>query len=107
LGKDWVEGGAVARVPIVVTANDLSTVYAPLLRDGRMDKFYWEPTHEELTQVRGRCWLSLPPSLPSFSFPPSHICLYNAFLSLFLEHMNNSIAFSESLLSVAMWDPSK
>lgn len=31
------------RVPIIVTGNDLSTLYAPLIRDGRMDKFYWEP----------------------------------------------------------------
>lgn len=32
-----------ARVPIIVTGNDLSTLYAPLLRDGRMDKFLWAP----------------------------------------------------------------
>ncbi|NDJ15817.1 ribulose bisphosphate carboxylase small subunit [Myxacorys almedinensis] len=31
------------RVPIIVTGNDLATLYAPLVRDGRMDKFYWEP----------------------------------------------------------------
>ncbi|NJK61015.1 MAG: AAA family ATPase [Oscillatoriales cyanobacterium SM2_1_8] len=31
------------RVPIVVTGNDLATLYAPLVRDGRMEKFYWEP----------------------------------------------------------------
>lgn len=41
------KGKRTARVPIVVTANDLSRVYAPLLRDGRMDKFYWEPTLDE------------------------------------------------------------
>ncbi|RCV39781.1 hypothetical protein SETIT_8G250400v2 [Setaria italica] len=32
------------RVPIVVTGNDFSTLYAPLIRDGRMDKFHWAPT---------------------------------------------------------------
>ncbi|HEY9824934.1 MAG TPA: ribulose bisphosphate carboxylase small subunit, partial [Stenomitos sp.] len=32
------------RVPIIVTGNDFSTLYAPLVRDGRMDKFYWEPS---------------------------------------------------------------
>ena len=37
----------ILRVPIIVTANDLSTLYAPLLRDGRMDKFFWKPTDEE------------------------------------------------------------
>lgn len=31
------------RVPILVTGNDFSTLYAPLIRDGRMEKFYWEP----------------------------------------------------------------
>jgi ribulose bisphosphate carboxylase small subunit len=31
------------RVPIVVTGNDFATLYAPLVRDGRMEKFYWEP----------------------------------------------------------------
>ncbi|XP_076903813.1 ribulose bisphosphate carboxylase/oxygenase activase 2, chloroplastic-like [Bidens hawaiensis] len=35
------------RVPIVVTGNDFSTLYAPLIRDGRMEKFYWAPTRED------------------------------------------------------------
>ena len=35
------------RVPVIVTANDLGTLYAPLLRDGRMDKFLWAPTTRE------------------------------------------------------------
>jgi ribulose bisphosphate carboxylase small subunit len=35
------------RVPIIVTGNDFSTLYAPLVRDGRMDKFYWEPSHDD------------------------------------------------------------
>jgi ribulose bisphosphate carboxylase small subunit len=35
------------RVPIVVTGNDFSTLYAPLLRDGRMEKFYWNPTRSD------------------------------------------------------------
>jgi ribulose bisphosphate carboxylase small subunit len=37
------ETQAIHRVPIIVTGNDFSTLYAPLVRDGRMDKFYWEP----------------------------------------------------------------
>lgn len=32
-----------------MTGNDLSTLFAPLIRDGRMDKFYWEPNLEEKT----------------------------------------------------------
>lgn len=39
------------RVPIIVTGNDLSTLYAPLLRDGRMDKFLWEPTAEDKAEA--------------------------------------------------------
>ena len=34
-------------VPIVVTSNDLSTLYTPLIRDDRMEKFYWAPTRED------------------------------------------------------------
>ena len=35
------------RIPIIATGNDFATLYAPLIRDGRMQKFYWEPTAEE------------------------------------------------------------
>jgi len=48
VGKDWRENDVIKRVPIIVTANDLSTLYAPLLRDGRMEKFYWKPKREDL-----------------------------------------------------------
>lgn len=37
----WREGDFINRVPIIVTGNDFSTLYAPLVRDGRMEKFYW------------------------------------------------------------------
>ncbi len=37
----------IKRVPILLTGNDFSTLYAPLLRDGRMEKFYWEPNAED------------------------------------------------------------
>lgn len=35
------------RIPIIVTGNDFGTLYAPLVRDGRMDKFYWQPNRED------------------------------------------------------------
>jgi ribulose bisphosphate carboxylase small subunit len=35
------------RIPIIVTGNDFSTLYAPLIRDGRMDKYYWEPSRAD------------------------------------------------------------
>merc|ERR1712118_577542 len=37
----------IHRVPIICTGNDLSTLYAPLIRDGRMEKFYWNPSRED------------------------------------------------------------
>jgi ribulose bisphosphate carboxylase small subunit len=37
----------IQRIPIIVTGNDFSTLYAPLIRDGRMEKFYWEPSRAD------------------------------------------------------------
>jgi hypothetical protein len=47
----WREEDIVRRVPIIVTGNDLSTLYAPLLRDGRMDKFFWEPSRMDVCDM--------------------------------------------------------
>jgi ribulose bisphosphate carboxylase small subunit len=41
------------RVPIIVTGNDFSTLYAPLVRDGRMEKFYWEPDRPDRVGIVG------------------------------------------------------
>lgn len=49
-GEYWVDK-QIPRVPIIVTGNDLSRLYAPLIRDGRMDKFYWQPDRSEMTQM--------------------------------------------------------
>jgi hypothetical protein len=43
----------IQRVPIIVTGNDLSTLYAPLIRDGRMEKFYWEPDRSDRIGIVG------------------------------------------------------
>ncbi|HLO86265.1 MAG TPA: AAA family ATPase, partial [Nostocaceae cyanobacterium] len=43
----------IHRVPIIVTGNDLSTLYAPLIRDGRMEKFYWEPDRQDKIGIVG------------------------------------------------------
>uniref|UniRef100_A0A2P2KW00 Ribulose bisphosphate carboxylase/oxygenase activase, chloroplastic n=1 Tax=Rhizophora mucronata TaxID=61149 RepID=A0A2P2KW00_RHIMU len=40
IGQKWRESDVSNRVPIIVTGNDFSTIYAPLIRDGRMEKFY-------------------------------------------------------------------
>jgi ribulose bisphosphate carboxylase small subunit len=41
------------RVPIIVTGNDFATLYAPLIRDGRMEKFYWEPNRDDKIGIVG------------------------------------------------------
>lgn len=41
VGQDWRESDFTNRIPIIFTGNDFSTIYAPLIRDGRMEKFYW------------------------------------------------------------------
>ena len=51
IGQDWIEQATIRRTPIVVTGNDFSKMFAPLIRDGRMDKFYWEPEREELQGI--------------------------------------------------------
>ena len=44
VGQDWRESDVTNRIPIIFTGNDFSTIYAPLIRDGRMEKFYWYVT---------------------------------------------------------------
>ncbi len=39
------------RVPVFVTGNDLSKVYAPLRRPGRMRPFFWRPTEAERQEI--------------------------------------------------------
>jgi len=51
IGQDWGENDLVRRTPIIVTGNDFSKMFAPLIRDGRMDKFYWEPELQDLVAI--------------------------------------------------------
>ena len=48
VGDDWVDHDTVPRTPIIITGNDFSTLYAPLVRDGRMEKFYWKPDRSDM-----------------------------------------------------------
>ncbi|MDJ0798002.1 MAG: ribulose bisphosphate carboxylase small subunit [Calothrix sp. MO_167.B12] len=41
------------RIPIIATGNDFSTLYAPLIRDGRMEKYYWEPDRNDKLGIVG------------------------------------------------------
>ncbi|XP_045807056.1 ribulose bisphosphate carboxylase/oxygenase activase, chloroplastic-like isoform X2 [Trifolium pratense] len=56
VGQDWRESDITHRIPIIVTGNDLSTIYAPLIRDGRMDKFYWQPNREDIVNIVHRMY---------------------------------------------------
>lgn len=51
IGQEWREGDWVRRIPIIVTGNDFSKVFAPLVREGRMSKFYWRPERDELIAI--------------------------------------------------------
>ncbi|CAL8466896.1 g6432 [Coccomyxa elongata] len=42
---------SIPRVPVICTGNDFSTLYAPLIRDGRMEKFYWAPSRDDRVGV--------------------------------------------------------
>jgi ribulose bisphosphate carboxylase small subunit len=47
------EAEPIQRVPIVVTGNDFSTLYQPMIRDGRMEKFFWEPSRDDRVGIVG------------------------------------------------------
>ncbi|GIL60816.1 hypothetical protein Vafri_15343 [Volvox africanus] len=51
VGQDWRSEDRIRRTPIIVTGNDFSKMFAPLIRDGRMDKYYWKPTREDLVNI--------------------------------------------------------
>ncbi|KAJ1273266.1 hypothetical protein BS78_06G266600 [Paspalum vaginatum] len=51
IGQEWRDSDVTHRVPIIVTGNDFSTLYAPLIRDGRMEKFYWQPNRDDIISI--------------------------------------------------------
>jgi SpoVK/Ycf46/Vps4 family AAA+-type ATPase len=51
IAADWIEAKTTRRTPIVVTGNDFSKMFAPLVRDGRMDKYYWEPQPDDIEPI--------------------------------------------------------
>lgn len=52
-----VEGRTTRRIPIIITGNDFTKLYGPLVRAGRMRAFEWVPTAEEKAVV---CFPHLP-----------------------------------------------
>eukprot|EP00200_Dunaliella_tertiolecta_P000768 CAMPEP_0202366694 /NCGR_PEP_ID=MMETSP1126-20121109/17204_1 /ASSEMBLY_ACC=CAM_ASM_000457 /TAXON_ID=3047 /ORGANISM="Dunaliella tertiolecta, Strain CCMP1320" /LENGTH=430 /DNA_ID=CAMNT_0048961797 /DNA_START=197 /DNA_END=1489 /DNA_ORIENTATION=- len=51
VGGDWKEGNSVRRTPIIVTGNDFTKMFAPLIRDGRFEKFMWKPSIDDLVNI--------------------------------------------------------
>lgn len=71
----------VQRIPIIVTGNDFATLYAPLVRDGRMEKFYWEPDREDRIGIVGSIFESVSPNEIAQlvdRFPEQSIDFYSA-----------------------------
>jgi SpoVK/Ycf46/Vps4 family AAA+-type ATPase len=54
-----VEGRVTQRIPIIMTANDLTKLYDPLRRTGRMTTFEWSPTVDEMTEILSRIFPEL------------------------------------------------
>jgi len=46
-----VEGRMTRRIPVILTGNDFTKLYPPLVRPGRMTTFEWKPTAEEKVLV--------------------------------------------------------
>jgi len=46
-------GRPLRRVPVFITGNDLSKIYPPLRRPGRMRAFLWQLTDDEREQIVG------------------------------------------------------
>ncbi|MEA5470985.1 AAA family ATPase [Spirulina sp. 06S082] len=46
-----VEGRSTRRIPIIITGNDFTKLYEPLVRPGRMTAFEWDPTNDEKTKI--------------------------------------------------------
>jgi hypothetical protein len=49
-----VEGQDTKRVPIIITGNDFTRLYEPLVRAGRMTSFLWKPNIEEKIEIAAR-----------------------------------------------------
>ena len=46
-----VEGKETLRIPVIITGNDFTRLYGPVVRAGRMTAFEWIPTWEERVDI--------------------------------------------------------
>ncbi|HLE14874.1 MAG TPA: AAA family ATPase [Anaerolineales bacterium] len=56
-----VENKETLRVPIVITGNDFTRLYEPLVRAGRMTAFEWIPSLDERAEIVGAIFPELTP----------------------------------------------
>jgi SpoVK/Ycf46/Vps4 family AAA+-type ATPase len=56
---NFVGGISTKRIPIILTGNDFTKLYSPLVRAGRMTSFEWSPTVQEKCQVVKRIFPEL------------------------------------------------
>jgi ATPase family associated with various cellular activities (AAA) len=57
---NMVMGVPTFRIPIIMTGNDFTKLYEPLVRAGRMNAFEWQPTIEEKALIIGPIFPNLP-----------------------------------------------
>lgn len=74
------------KIPIILTGNDFSKIYAPLIRDGRADIFKWKPTEEEKRMIARQILQPLIREIDHTKLDP--------FID---EHLNESVAFFSQL----------
>jgi hypothetical protein len=55
-----VDGKETLRVPIIITGNDFTRLYEPLVRAGRMEAFEWIPNLEERAEIVAGIFPELP-----------------------------------------------
>lgn len=77
-----VEGRATRRVPFILTGNDFTKLYEPLVRASRMTAFEWRPSVEEKANVVAAIFPELQPAES---------------ISLVREFQAESVAFFSSL----------
>lgn len=83
-----VENIDTPRIPIIITGNDFSKLYIPLVRAGRMTSFEWMPTNEERIEI-------LEGIFPEFQ---------NSELETFFNELNNKVSKEvRSYLSTAFY----
>ena len=84
-----VEGRRTERIPIILTGNDFTKLYEPLVRAGRMEAFEWNPTVQEKSEIISGIFPELQP---------------NECLQLVHDFPNCSIAFFSHLRSIILDD---